>query len=275
MCDRIIAQFPYPDYDIYVEPFSGTYTVGLHMPYLPGIEVFNDLERNVYTLYSVLKDAGKFGEFQRRVALTPYHEGVREDAKRALREAAEGKRELTDVDRAYWYFVMNRMSHNGIGGFSVNVVRRRGMSKSVSDYLSCVDRLWEFHERLQRVVMYNRDGLDLMEKYSERNCFLYCDPPYVWSTRGSTRYVVDNDAEWHGRFVEKCIKSRARILISGYDCAEYAALEEHGFRKVKFDVKTVDGARRAKVKTECLWRNYDLGTMEGTLFSGESVGENQ
>ena len=251
MFNKIIEQFPKPDYKIYVEPFSGTYTVGLHMPFIPEIEVFNDLERNVYTLYKVLKDGKLFEKFHKKVQLTPYSEDMRYEAKEALDDP-----ELSEVDRAYYFFVKNRFSHNGIGGFSVNLVTRRKMSKSVSDYLSCVDRLPEFHERLQRIVMYNRDGLELIDKFNEPNCFLYCDPPYVWSTRGATRYIVDNDSEWHREFVRRCVASKARILISGYDCEEYLPLLDNGFEKVAFDVSTVDGALRKKTKTECLWRNY-------------------
>lgn len=67
MFNKIIEHFPSPDYKIYVEPFSGTYTVGLHMSYIPPIEVFNDLERNVYTLYRVLRDPDLYKEFIRLV----------------------------------------------------------------------------------------------------------------------------------------------------------------------------------------------------------------
>lgn len=255
MFKRIICQFPEPDYSIYVEPFSGTYTVGLHMPYIPEIEIFNDLERNVYTLYKVIRDKELFDEFNRLVNLTPYSEDMRLDAKESLKRS-----DLKDIERAYYFFISNRFSHNGIGGFSVNLVKRRNMSKSVSDYLSSVDRLPEFHERLQRIIMYNRDGLELIDKFKGPECFLYCDPPYVWSTRGSTRYSIDNDSDWHRRFIEKCIDSKAKILISGYDCDEYSNLTENGFTKIEFDVNTVDGNLKSKIKTECLWRNYRIET---------------
>ena len=251
MFNEIIKNFPEPTYKIYAEPFSGTYTVGLHMPYIPEIEVFNDLEKNVYTLYKVIRDEELFEKFKMKVSLTPYSEDMRYEAKEMLK-----KQELDEIDRAYYFFVQNRFSHNGIGGFSVNLVTRRKMSKSVSDYLSAIDRLPELHQRLQHVLVYNRDGLELMDKFNQDNCFLYCDPPYVWSTRGATRYIVDNDSEWHKKFVEKCIASNAKILVSGYDCEEYIPLEEHGFNKVSFDVNTIDGTLKPKVKTECLWKNY-------------------
>ena len=148
------------------------------------------------------------------------------------------------------------MSRNGIGGLSVNLCVRRGMSKSTSDYLSAIDGLSELHGRLSRAIIYNRDALELMDKYCEPNCFLYCDPPYVWSTRGNTRYDVDQDDEFHNRFIDKCISSKAKILVSGYDNPLYSRLEENGFSKILFDVNTVSGTGEKNTKTEALWRNY-------------------
>ena len=153
-------------------------------------------------------------------------------------------------------YLRNRMSRNGIGGFSVNLYIRRKMAKSISDYLSAIDGLPELHARLSRTIIYNRDALDLIEKYNQPNCFLYCDPPYVWSTRGSQRYEIDQDDEFHKKFMDRCIESKAKILISGYDNELYKKLEENGFTKVSFDVNTVDGNMKPKVKTEVLWKNY-------------------
>ena len=53
--NKIIEHFPTEPYDIYVEPYGGTYIVGLKKPEVP-IEVYNDLEQNVYSLYKVLGD---------------------------------------------------------------------------------------------------------------------------------------------------------------------------------------------------------------------------
>jgi len=254
MYKTILANFPKErDYTCYVEPFSGTYTVGLHAEYIPPVEVFNDLERNVYTLYKVLRDEKEFERFHKMVQLTPFAEDCMEESReRLLRD------DLTDVERAYHFFTANRLRHNGIGGFSVNLVIRRHSSKSVSDYLSAIERLEDLHDRLKHVLVYNRDALEIMDKYDAKECLLYCDPPYEWSTRGSTRYKVDNDSEWHRRFVSKCISSKSRILVSGYDCAEYAPLTEAGFRKVSFEVTTIDGNLKPTKRTECLWRNYDI-----------------
>lgn len=251
MYKEIIANFPEPSYRCYIEPFSGTYTVGLHMPYIPPVEIFNDLNKNVYALYKVLRDESMFNEFIKLVELTPYSEDMRYEAKDKLNDDG-----ISDVERAYYFYIFNRFSMNGIGGFSVNLLVRRNMSKSVSDFLSSVDRMPELHERLKHVIVYNRDALELMDKFNAEDCFLYCDPPYVWSTRGTQRYDVDQDDEFHKRFVDKCLESKSKLLISGYDSPIYDKLVEKGFNKVKFDVSTTDGNRKPKTKTEVLWRNY-------------------
>lgn len=130
------------------------------------------------------------------------------------------------------------------------------MSKSVSDMLSCIDRLPELHQRLSKLVVLNQDGIGLIEKYNTSNVFLYCDPPYEQSTRTSARYETDMDRQNHLRFIDACLSSNAKILISGYDCDIYDKLCEHNFTKIKFEVKTINGNMQPKTKIETLWKNY-------------------
>ena len=164
---------------------------------------------------------------------------------------------MDDIERAFKFFYVNRTSHNGIGGFSVNRVIRRGMAKSVSDYLSTVDRLQEVHDRLSRVTIFNRDAIEIMDKFNQDNVFMYLDPPYVLSTRSSAeRYVVDMTDEQQEKFIEECINSKAKLLISGYDNDLYNRLTDNGFKKINFEVNTITGTRVPKTKTETLWLNY-------------------
>jgi DNA adenine methylase len=130
------------------------------------------------------------------------------------------------------------------------------MSKAVSDFLSCIDRLPELHNRLSRVIVTNTNGIDLIRKYNDPKNMLYLDPPYEQSTRTGARYAVDMDREGHLDFLDAVINSRSKILISGYDCELYGTLIENGFTKINFEVKTIDGNFNPKVKTETLWKNY-------------------
>lgn len=257
MFNQIIKHFPKNGtYNTYIEPFGGSYAIGFHTPAdrIAPIEIYNDLYSNVYSLFKVLADEGLFAQFKRLCDLSYYNEEIRSVFKEDLK-----RDDLTDLERAFRFFYVNRSSHNGIGGFSMNMVVRRNMAKSVSDYLSTVDRLTEIHQRLSKVMIYNRDAFDLMEKYSRDNVFMYVDPPYVLSTRSSAeRYAVDMTDEQQERLIDICANSKAKLLISGYDCELYDKLLDNGFTKASFTVNTIDGARNPKTKVESLWLNYEI-----------------
>lgn len=252
MFNNILAVFPKKEtYDTYIEPFGGSYTVGMHMDYIPPVEIYNDLEKNVYSLQKVLSTPELYDQFKVKCDLCYYDENTRAEYRELLK-----KNDISVLDRAFMFFYVNRTSHNGIGGFSCNTIVRRNMAKSVSDMLSCIDRMPEVHQRMSHVLVRNCDGVELIKKYNRPNVFIYADPPYEQSTRGSARYAIDMDSDGHNRFIDACIASNAKILISGYDCELYDRLLENGFEKVNFEVNTITGTYKPKTKVETLWKNY-------------------
>lgn len=161
--------------------------------------------------------------------------------------------------RAFQYFYINRTSHNGVGGFSMNCIVRKNMSKSVSDMLSTIEMLPELHNRISKIIVSSTDGIKLIEKYkNDDDVFMYCDPPYHHSTRGGTRYNVDMNDDLQEKFIDACIGSKSKLLISGYNCEAYKRLEENGFRRIDFVVHTIGGDMKKKDKTESLWMNYEI-----------------
>lgn len=252
MSNNIIKYFPRKDtFDTYIEPFAGSYTIGLKNCADVPIEIYNDLNKNVYSLYKVLQDKVLYPQFKEKCDLMIYNEDLRKE----YREILKGN-DLSIIDRAYAFFYVNRTSHNGIGGFSMNTVIRRNMSKSISDMLSAIDRMDELHQRLSKVIVTNKNAFELIEKYNKSNVFLYCDPPYHWDTRTSARYETDMNNEQHLQFIELVLNSNAKILISGYDCEPYDKLVENGWCKIHFEVNTISGDKKPKTKVETLWKNY-------------------
>jgi DNA adenine methylase len=250
MFNNILKYFPNKeDYNTYIEPFGGSFSVGLKKG-ITEIEIYNDLEKNVYSLYKVLSDKDLYTIFKEKCDLAVYSDDFRNEYKKKLKE------DLDIVDRAFYFFYVNRTSHNGIGGFSINTVVRRNMSKSISDFLSSIDRMDELHHRLSRVIISNTDGIELIKRFDRPNVFFYCDPPYEQSTRTITRYAVDMNEDKHKEFLNVVLNSQAKILISGYDCELYDVLTENNFEKISFDVNTITGNYTKKVKKEYLWKNY-------------------
>lgn len=252
MLNKITDLFPdISEYDNYIEPFSGSYSVGLSHEVLPKTEIYNDLDKNVYSLYKVISDKELFKEFKDRCDLAFYSDDIRKEFKGLLKQD-----NLSLIDRAYYFFYINRTSHNGTGGFSINQSIRRSMSKSVSDYLSVIDRLPQLHDRLSKVIISNMDGIKLISKNNNPRTLIYCDPPYHQSTRTSVRYDIDMDNEKQEEFLNTVIESKSKIIISGYDCEPYDILIKNGFTKIQFEVKTISGKFEKKTKIETLWINY-------------------
>lgn len=249
MFKEIISEFPDRSlYNIYIEPFGGSFSVAFHRPYPVPVEIYNDLEKNVYSFFKVLSDRELFRQMKDLLDLSYYDETLRAEYIRDLRE-----KDLSLVERAYRFFYVNRTSFNGVGGYSVTVnLIRRGLSKDISAFLASIDNLPEFHQRLSRVTMMNEDALNVMRKFDSPKTFMYLDPPYVQETRGDTRYKVDMEDEGHRKLIEFCMTAKSKIMISGYDSSLYDVLLENGFHKKSFEFFCTD-----KVRTETLWMNYE------------------
>lgn len=245
MSDIIIDNFPSRfEYKTYVEGFGGGASILFKKDPDP-IEVYNDLEKNVYSVFKSLSDEKLFKSFKEKLDLTPYSRDLWEEYREDL------LKDLSLEERAYKFFYVNRSSFNGIGGFSVyKGESRRGMMKTISDYLSVVDRLPEYHQRISRVLVENLDIFDLLEKYDHPSTFFYLDPPYVQETRASSqKYLEEFSNEQHQKFIEVCNGLKGKVLISGYDHPLYDNLK--GFTKVQF--KSPNANSEA---TETLWKNY-------------------
>lgn len=249
MWNNIISEFPL-SFHMYIEPFAGGLSVFFHKEPSP-VEIINDLDGNVYALYKVIQDKELFKELKHKCDLSVFSRELKDEYKQIL------KTELSMVDRAYYFWYVNRTSRNGIGGFKVSTIIRRKMSKSTSDFLSAIERLEDIHQRLSSAIIEHYDALELINKYKEySDTFFYLDPPYSHETRTSTRYNVDFSPEQQKKLVDVLLTTKSKVLLSGYANIEYERLEQAGWNRKEFKVATVDGAQNSKEKIECLWFNY-------------------
>lgn len=244
MTDILKKYFP-SSYDIYIEGFGGGASL-LFSKDPNGIEIYNDLGENVYSLFRVISSKEMHKKLKERLDLTYYSAQLRDEYRELLK-----RDDISMEDRAYYYIYVNRTSFNGVGGFSTTMTVRRNMSKSTSDYLSMIDGLPEVHNRLSRVIIEHRDIFDLIDKYDEENVFMYLDPPYVKSTRlSSTEYEVEMSDDEHIKFVDRLLRCKCKVLVSGYDHPIYDNLLSK-FTKIKF--KSPNSQSGA---TETIWMNY-------------------
>lgn len=83
---------------------------------------------------------------------------------------------------------------------------------------------------------------------------MYCDPPYVRSTRSSQGrlYNYEFDDEQHARLLDLLTPLRCAVILSGYDCELYRRKLE-GWGHATFQAMT----RGGKPATEHLWYNFE------------------
>lgn len=242
------------DADTYIEAFGGGASVLFQKSPSP-VEIYNDLNKNVYSLFYVLQNKKLFKVFKEKCDLSYFSKDVFVEFSESLKTD-----NISVLERAFRFFYINKVSYNGSGSFSyITNFIRRGMSKSVSDMLSSINRLEEIHCRLKSVVIENQDAVDLIRKFDRKNVLFYLDPPYHHDTRSGSRYETDMTNEQHENLLRVLLDiKKANILISGYNVGLYDKLVDKGWKRIDFDVTTQGGNRATRTKTESLWRNYKL-----------------
>lgn len=220
-----------PQHKIYVEVFGGGASILLAKEPSP-VEVYNDLNSDLVNFFRVLRDPQKFTEFHRLVSLTPYS---REEYNfcRKTWESSED-----DVERAYRWFVVARMSFGGIfgngWGYAVTA-SSRGMSTITSAWLSAIDMLPEIHERMMRVQIDNDDFRIIIPRYDTPDTCFYADPPYVSKTRKSQDvYKHEMTLQDHQDLVAMLLDVKGAVILSGYRHDVYTPLELAGWTRHDF-----------------------------------------
>jgi DNA adenine methylase len=251
LAKRIVSLMP--PHTHYVEPFFGGGSVLFAKPFDGVSEVVNDLDDSLTNFWRVLQSPELFERFYRQVEATPFCEAIWQDVYR---------NESNDqVDRAIAFFVCFRQSRQGLGrDFATMVKRTRcGMNDHVSAWLTEVAGLPEAHRRLRRVVILNRDAMDVIRQNDGPDTLFYCDPTYLHATRSSIgeyrqHEMTDQD---HARLLELLASIRGRFILSGYPSELYERHASAGgwhLERIQIDNKASSG-RKKPARVECLWMN--------------------
>ncbi len=249
----IINQFPV--HTCYVEPFGGGAGVLLQKP-RSYAEVYNDLDSDVVNLFRVLRDPDLNRQLREACLMTPYSREEFMEAYEPCDDPLERARRM--VVRATMGF--------GSGGAAARTGFRGDTKRK---YATAAD-LWARYpqnlaalcERLQGVVIENKDALAVMRAHDAPTTLHYIDPPYLPDTRsfrGGT-YRHEMNVEGHEQLLSVAATLQGYVLISGYDSELYNDYLT-GWDKVETEARA-SGGRGTVKRIECLW-----------IRQAESVGE--
>lgn len=106
--------------------------------------------------------------------------------------------------------------------------------------------------------------LPLMLPNLPNDTVMYCDPPYLLSTRKGRRYYEHELSESdHSTLLAELLQAKCRVLISGYPSDLYS-WTLHGWRCLEYLTMTRGGIRR-----EYLWCNFpEPSELHDWRFSG-------
>ena len=124
------------------------------------------------------------------------------------------------------------------------------------DYLtSYVGRIAVAAERLHRVSLECRPALEVIAWYGRcPDVLLYCDPPYLRSTRSSGAYRHEMTEDGHRALAGALRDVKASVVLSGYPSALYDEMYD-GWCRAEFTSGTGQNAETWGNRTEVLWSN--------------------
>jgi DNA adenine methylase len=249
-----------PPHKHYVECHAGGLSVLLHKNPEGVSEVVNDISLDLTIFWRVLASETHFPEFLRQVQATPFSEF--EWARAANVELLRGELSVPAARTAAAFFIRCRQSlagrMNGFAPLSRNRTRNN-MNEQASAWLGALEGLPAVHERLRRVVILNRDALDVIKQQDGPDTLYYCDPPYLQETRASPEvYEYEMGEAQHEDLLKLLGTIQGKFLLSGYRSKlydEYA--ETFRWKRHEFSVpNNAAGGKTKRAMIECVWLNF-------------------
>lgn len=217
--NKIIALFP--EHKSFVDVFCGAASITLRKPRSKN-EIVNDLNSEVTNFFQVLRDRN--AELKSLLQKTPYSRDeygkCREQSDNSLEQA---RRSVVKS----WFGIGDSLDNKT--GFRVSL--SQGGSTTLP-WLTYVDYLHLYAERLRGVIIENLDYREIFKRYDKPDTLFYLDPPYVEATRSKKHAYKHDWAESdHIEFLNLVHQIKGGFVLSGYAHGLYNDLsfEKHSF----------------------------------------------
>ncbi len=252
MMPRLVPLMPY--HVRYVSLFGGSAADVLRKPRSKE-EVYNDLDKDVVNIFSVLQEPTKRKQLSCRLEYTPYSRFQFAQCIDMVHsnESDQIKRAWAFMVCAIFGFTGKAPSLATAGGFAVNLQMPSSHRWShISANVAAVAR------RFRSILIENRPWEQVLKRHDGPDTFIYADPPYVSSTRVNKKmYSSEFSDKDHQALLQALNRTEAKVMISGYPHPLYDELLG-GWRRHDFEVRcTISPKRKKPRRTEVVWLNYD------------------
>lgn len=175
-----------PKLENYIEAFAGGLSVFFKKPRARGLNIVNDLDKDIANLYYVCSRIDLFEQFKERASYLVQSKELYD----IIRENIDKEKNniiIPDVQRAIDYFFFITTSFNNRPGTNI--------SKNINKWdTSLLEKVAWSRKKLDNVFVENLDVNVLIEKYhSKNNTMWFFDPPYY----------VANDTSYYGHVFKR------------------------------------------------------------------------
>ena len=252
LAPSIVAMMP--AHRVYIEPYFGSGAVLFAKP-TSKFEIVNDLDDQLVNFWRVLRQ--RPDDLARVCAHTPHSR---------TEFTACGDSTGDDLERArrFWTRVNQSFAKTAGSktGWSVTTARSTSIPATIANRIG---RFTAVAQRLTNVTIENCDAPDLVARLATPDTVVYCDPPYLASTRvlrsgnGGDYRVDAGHPDHHERLAEVLVACPGKVILSGYPSPLYDALYA-GWETVDVPVTAFSSnmaTPNRTSRTERLWLNFD------------------
>ncbi|MEQ9725184.1 DNA adenine methylase [Pseudomonas sp. WHRI 8822A] len=219
LADRLIPLFP--PHECYVEVFAGGAALFFMRPQPAPVEVLNDINGDLVSLYRVVQN--HLEEFVRQFKWALTSRQLFEWHKVSRPET------LTDIQRAARFFYLQ---HNAFGGKVSGQTFGTATTAPAFNMMRIEENLSAAWQRLAGTYVENLGWLECAERYDRAHTFHYMDPPY-WKTEG---YGVGFPFEEYERMADFMRRCKGRVMVSINDHPDIRRAFE-GFHMEQLDIR--------------------------------------
>lgn len=243
LAPAIIPHFP--PHRIYCEPFGGAASVLIQKP-RSEIEVYNDLDEEIVSLFRCLRDPASAAALIQLLQLTPFS---RAEFKAAYQPAAD------PIERARRLVVR---SFFGFGTHSFNSENSNGFRWCPSKAYAKEWSNWPHHirlitSRLAGVTLECQPAQTVIFQQDTTDTLFFLDPPYPSSTRDSNKgYRFEMSDHDHRALAYILRQLKGRVILCGYPCSLYDQDLYPDWKRL--ELKHYASGQKGRVeRTEVLW----------------------
>jgi site-specific DNA-adenine methylase len=246
--------------------FMGGCRLFLHLDcdYTVNFKIASEIDRGLVQFFKYLQDPYKTDELIDHICLTADDITTKEEFEEANLRRLEDET-MSELELASLSYIISIYSMAAdMQNFS-QADADRGIDPAT------LDKLLDLEEYLADVEFVVGNYLDTWKKFIYRDDILtWLDPPYVRDVKDgkgrrkkakvepTRRYIHPFTPEDQETLIDHAIKSKNKIIISGYDNVAYKRLEKNGFDKHFIGLVNVYSGSSGEVAKEFVWVNFDI-----------------